>query len=252
MRKNIVAGNWKMNNDLEESKKLVKGIKKAIKKNPLKNIRVIVGPTSVNLSAVVKKAKKSEVEVAAQNMHQAESGAYTGEISAKMLKSIGVKIVILGHSERREYFGEKDELLAKKVDAALANNMEVIFCFGEVLEDRKSGKHFKVVESQIKNGLFHLDAKAWKNIILAYEPVWAIGTGETASPEQAQEMHAFIRKIVEDKYDKKVAENVSILYGGSVKPSNAKEIFSNPDVDGGLIGGAALNVVDFKAIIEAV
>jgi len=252
MRKNIVAGNWKMNNDLEESKKLVKGIKKAIKRNPLKNIRVIVAPTYVNLNAVVKKAKKSEVEVAAQNMHQAESGAYTGEISAQMLQSIGVKIVILGHSERREYFGETDELLAKKVDAALANNMEIIFCFGEVLEDRKSGKHFKVVESQIKNGLFHLEAKAWENIILAYEPVWAIGTGETASPEQAQEMHAFIRKIVEDKYDKKVAENVSILYGGSVKPSNAKEIFSNADVDGGLIGGAALNAEDFKAIIEAV
>lgn len=252
MRKNIVAGNWKMNNDLSESKKLVKGIKKAIKKNPLDNTRVIVAPTFVSLNAAVKRTKKSEVEVAAQNMHQAESGAYTGEISAKMLKSVGVNIVILGHSERREYFGEADELLAKKVDAALENNMEVIFCFGEVLEDRKADKHFDVVESQIKNGLFHLQADAWKDIILAYEPVWAIGTGETASPEQAQEMHAFIRKIVEEKYDKKVAENVSVLYGGSVKPSNAQEIFSKPDVDGGLIGGAALNTDDFKAIIEAV
>jgi len=252
MRKNIVAGNWKMNNDLSESKKLVKEIKKAIKKNPLNNTRVIVAPTFVSLNAVVKRTKKSEVEVAAQNMHQAESGAYTGEISAKMLKSVGVNIVILGHSERREYFGETDELLAKKVDAALENKMEVIFCFGEVLEDRKADKHFDVVESQIKNGLFHLEADAWKDIILAYEPVWAIGTGETASPEQAQEMHAFIRKIVEEKYDKKVAENVSVLYGGSVKPSNAQEIFSKPDVDGGLIGGAALKADDFKAIIEGV
>ena len=252
MRKNIVACNWKMNNDLKESKKLIKGINKAIKRNPLKNTRVIVAPTFVNLSAVVKKAKKYEVAVAAQNMHQAENGAYTGEISAAMLKSIGVKIVILGHSERREYFGETDALLAKKVDTALSNKMEVIFCFGEVLEDRKADKHFDVVESQIKNGLFHLEAGAWKNIILAYEPVWAIGTGETASPEQAQEMHAFIRKIVEEKYDKKVAENVSILYGGSVKPTNAQEIFSKPDVDGGLIGGAALNSDDFKAIIEGV
>ena len=251
MRKNIVAGNWKMNNDLDESKKLVKKIRKAIKREELKNTRVIVAPTFVNLSAVVKKARKSPIEVAAQNMHQAESGAYTGEISAKMLQSIGVKIVILGHSERREYFGETDALLAKKVDAALANKLEVIFCFGEVLEDRKSDKHFKVVESQIKNGLFHLEAKAWKNIVLAYEPVWAIGTGETASPEQAQEMHAFIRKIVADKYDKEVAENVSILYGGSVKPENAKEIFSNPDVDGGLIGGAALDAASFMAIVNA-
>ena len=251
MRKQIVAGNWKMNKNIQESAKLANEIVSGVKGLRLNNTRVIVAPTFVNLAEVVKVTEGSIVEVAAQNMHQAESGAYTGEISAKMLQSIGVKIVILGHSERREYFGETDALLAKKVDAALANKLEVIFCFGEVLEDRKSDKHFKVVESQIKNGLFHLEAKAWKNIVLAYEPVWAIGTGETASPEQAQEMHAFIRKIVADKYDKEVAENVSILYGGSVKPSNAKEIFSNPDVDGGLIGGAALNKADFKAIIDA-
>jgi len=251
MRKNIVAGNWKMNNDLTESKKLVKTIRKAIKREDLKNTRVIVAPTFVNLSSVAKKAKKSIIEVASQNMHQAKNGAYTGEISAVMLKSVGVEIVILGHSERREYFGETDALLAEKVDAALANKMEIIFCFGEVLKDRKDGKHFDVVESQIKKALFHLEAKPWKNIILAYEPVWAIGTGETASPEQAQEMHAFIRKIVAERYDEKLADNVSILYGGSVKPSNAKEIFSNPDVDGGLIGGAALNADDFTAIIKA-
>jgi len=189
--------------------------------------------------------------VAAQNMHQAKSGAFTGEISAEMLKSVGVNIVILGHSERREYFCETDAILAQKVDTALKNNMEIIFCFGEVLEDRKSENHFNIVESQLKNGLFHLEAPAWKNIILAYEPVWAIGTGETASPEQAQEMHAFIRKIISNKYNRDVAENVSILYGGSVKPANAKEIFSKEDVDGGLIGGAALDADNFVALVNS-
>jgi len=252
MRAKIVAGNWKMNNDLDESKSLVKKIAKSIKKQPLKNTRVIVAPSFVSLQKVASKAKGTKVEVAAQNMHYEKNGAFTGEISSAMLKSVDVHMVILGHSERREYFGETDALLAKKVDTALANKMEIIFCFGEVLEDRKSNNHFKVVESQIKNGLFHLEAGAWKNIILAYEPVWAIGTGETASPEQAQEMHAFIRKIVADKYGENVADEVSILYGGSVKPSNAQEIFSKPDVDGGLIGGAALNKDDFKAIIDAI
>ena len=252
MRQKIVAGNWKMNNDLGESKTLVKKIAKSIKKKSLKNTRVIVAPTFVSLQKVANKAKGTKVEVAAQNMHFAKNGAFTGEISADMLKSVDVNIVILGHSERREYFGETDELLAKKVDTALDNKMEVIFCFGEVLEDRKSENHFNVVESQIKNGLFHLEASAWKNIILAYEPVWAIGTGETASPEQAQEMHAFIRKIVAAKYNQEVADSVSILYGGSVKPNNAKEIFGKPDVDGGLIGGAALSKDDFEAIIDAI
>ena len=251
MRKQIVAGNWKMNNDLDASKSLVKKIAKGIKKEELKNTRVIVAPTFVNLAKVVKKAKKTKVEVAAQNMHFEKNGAFTGEISAEMLKSVGVEIVILGHSERREYFGETDAILAKKVDAALANKMEVIFCFGEVLEDRKAGNHFKVVESQIKNGLFHLEASAFKNIVLAYEPVWAIGTGETASPEQAQDMHAFIRKTLSNKYGADLANSVSILYGGSVKPNNAQEIFSKPDVDGGLIGGAALNADDFFAIVNA-
>jgi triosephosphate isomerase len=252
MRTKIVAGNWKMNNDLKASKSLVKKIVKRVKKKELQNTRVIVSPTFVNLERVAKRTRKSEVEVAAQNMHFEKSGAYTGEISAEMLKAIGVEIVILGHSERREYFGEDDAFLAKKVDTALANEMETIFCFGEVLEDRKADKHFDVVESQIKNALFHLEAKDWKNIVLAYEPVWAIGTGETASPEQAQEMHAFIRKIVAEKYNSEIAEEVSILYGGSVKPANAKEIFSKPDVDGGLIGGAALNADDFEAIINAI
>jgi len=241
-----------MNKTYQETKALIKELEISVKDLTLKNTRVIIAPTFVNLQKASKMTKKSVIEVAAQNMHQAESGAYTGEISAQMLKSIYVNTVILGHSERREYFGETDELLAKKVDAALKNDLEVIFCFGEVLEDRKSGNHFKVVERQIKNALFHLDSDAWSNIILAYEPVWAIGTGETASPEQAQEMHAFIRGLVAKRYLSGVAEKVSILYGGSVKPDNAKEIFSKADVDGGLIGGAALKAKDFMSIVRAI
>ncbi|WP_299013251.1 triose-phosphate isomerase [uncultured Polaribacter sp.] len=252
MRTKIVAGNWKLNNNKKESKQLIKDLKESIKKLKLKDTRVIVAPTFVNLSSSVKEAKKSKIEVVAQNMHQAKNGAFTGEISADMLKAIGVETVILGHSERRTYFNETDAALAEKVDAILENKMETIFCFGELLEDRKSENHFKVVESQLSNALFHLKGEDFKSIILAYEPVWAIGTGETASPEQAQEMHAFIRSIIEKKYTKEVAEKVSILYGGSVKPANAEEIFSKPDVDGGLIGGAALKVADFTAIIKAI
>ncbi|MPT33542.1 MAG: triose-phosphate isomerase, partial [Flavobacterium sp.] len=213
---------------------------------------IIVAPTFVNLSSAVQHLEFTNIGVAAQNMHQAESGAFTGEISADMLKNIGVDIVILGHSERRSYFHETDALLANKVDTALKHELRVIFCFGEELKDRQNQQHFNIVENQLKDGLFHLDAKAWENIVLAYEPVWAIGTGETATPDQAQEMHQFIRQTVEDKYGREVAENVSILYGGSVKPDNAKEIFSKPDVDGGLIGGAALKADDFAAIVAAV
>lgn len=252
MRQKIVAGNWKMNNDKAETKALIKGIKKSIKKLPLENTRVIISPSYVSISSAVKKAKNTNIEVASQNMHQAKNGAYTGEISADMLKSIGVKTVIIGHSERREYFGETDELLAEKIDAVLANGLEAIFCFGEKLEERKKEDHLLEVGSQLKNALFHLKATDFKNIILAYEPVWAIGTGETASPEQAQEMHAFVRNIIGKKFSKEVADSVSILYGGSVKPANAEEIFSKPDVDGGLIGGAALKAEDFAAIIKAI
>lgn len=248
MRKQIVAGNWKMNNDLSQTESLISELKK-IKKTS--HAEVMVAPTFTNLLNAVEALKSSDIEVVAQNMHFAENGAYTGEISASMLKSVGVKTVILGHSERRAYFNETDDMLAKKVDAALANSMRVIFCFGEELADRKSGNHEQVVESQIKNALFHLEASAFQNIVLAYEPVWAIGTGETASPEQAQDMHAFIRKTLSNKYGNTVANSVSILYGGSVKPSNAQEIFSKPDVDGGLIGGAALKATDFFAIVNA-
>ncbi|WP_299556288.1 triose-phosphate isomerase [Seonamhaeicola sp.] len=248
MRKNIVAGNWKMNNDLSQTEALLADLKNQTKTS---NADVMVAPTFTNLYHAYEALRTTDIEVAAQNMHFAENGAYTGEISASMLKSVGVETVILGHSERREYFNETDELLAKKVDAALANDMTVIFCFGEELADRKAGNEETVVESQIKNALFHLEASAFKNIILAYEPVWAIGTGETATPEQAQDMHAFIRKTLADNYGADVADSVSILYGGSVKPANAQEIFSKPDVDGGLIGGASLKAEDFFAIVNA-
>ncbi|MFY7743691.1 MAG: triose-phosphate isomerase [Flavobacterium sp.] len=250
MRQKIVAGNWKMHKNAEETEDLLNEL---IDKIPTDlEQRVIVAPTFVNLSAAADHLEFTSIEVAAQNMHQAEGGAFTGEISAGMLESVGVRIVILGHSERRAYFHETDALLAAKVDTALKHEMEVIFCFGEELKDRQAGQHFNVVENQLKDGLFHLEASAWKNIILAYEPVWAIGTGETASPEQAQEMHEFIRDIIRKNYGNTVAEDVSILYGGSVKPENAAEIFSKPDVDGGLIGGAALKSDDFTKIVLAI
>lgn len=248
MRQQIVAGNWKMNNDLAQTETLITSLKNQTKTS---NAEVMIAPAFTNLWQSYQALKGNDIEVIAQNMHFAANGAYTGEVCASMLKSVGVKTVILGHSERREYFGETDEILAKKVDAALANDLRVIFCFGEVLADRKSGNHEAVVESQIKNALFHLQASAFKNIVLAYEPVWAIGTGETATPEQAQDMHAFIRKTLANKYGNDVANSVSILYGGSVKPNNAQEIFGKPDVDGGLIGGASLNADDFFAIVNA-
>ncbi|MDH7444709.1 triose-phosphate isomerase [Aquimarina sp. 2201CG14-23] len=249
MRKKIVAGNWKMNKNLEETGVLLSGLNTKLKESS--TAEIIVAPTFTNLSYACKELEKSNIAVAAQNMHQAKNGAFTGEISADMLKSIGIEIVILGHSERRAYFGETDELLAQKVKTALEHDMTIIFCFGEELEDRKTDNHFKVVESQLKNALFDLDDKSWKSIVLAYEPVWAIGTGETASPEQAQEMHAFIRNTIAKAFNNDVAEEVSILYGGSVKPANAKEIFAKPDVDGGLIGGAALDPESFAAIASS-
>ena len=249
MRKKIVAGNWKMNNDIKKSLSLISDL---LGKLPQTEAEVMIAPTFVNLIPSVEAVENSKIEVIAQNMHFAESGAYTGEISADMLTSIGVKTTILGHSERRAYFNETDESLSKKVDTALKHGIRVVFCIGEELADRKANKHFEVVGNQIKNGLFHLPAEAWQHLVLAYEPVWAIGTGETATPEQAQEIHHFIRKTISDKYGKDVADNVSILYGGSVKPDNAKEIFAKEDVDGGLIGGAALKADDFVSIIKSI
>lgn len=238
-----------MNKTATETKALLTELKAQVPQN---NAEVIVAPTAVNLALAVDQLKGSSIGVSAQNMHEKDNGAYTGEISADMLKDVGVETVILGHSERREYFGEDDALLARKVRQAISKDMRVIFCFGEQLEERKSGDHFKVVADQLESALFGLPASEWKQLVLAYEPVWAIGTGETASPEQAQEMHAFIRNHVAEAYDADVADSVSILYGGSVKPGNAAEIFSKPDVDGGLIGGASLNAADFAAIVAAI
>ena len=250
MRQNIVAGNWKMNKNAEQTEDLLNAL---IDKLPHdKAVEIIVAPTFINLASAVEHLQFTNIGVAAQNMHQDESGAFTGEISADMLKSIGVNTVILGHSERRAIFHETDAIIAAKVDKALQHQMRVIFCFGEELKDRQNNQHFNVVENQLRDGLFHLDKTAWESIVLAYEPVWAIGTGETASPEQAQEMHEFIRETIRKAYGSDIADDVSILYGGSVKPDNAKEIFSKPDVDGGLIGGAALKAEDFAAIVNAI
>jgi len=249
MRKNIVAGNWKMNNDLAETQELLSHLKMQLVKEP--KAEVYVAPSYISLYNAFQSLKDTPIQVAAQNMHFADNGAYTGEVSVKMLKGIGVKTVILGHSERRAYFNETDELLAKKVDTALKNEMQVIFCFGEELKERRADKHFDVVKSQLEKGLFHISKDAWKNVVLAYEPVWAIGTGETASPEQAQEIHAYVRKMLTEKFGEAIAQDVSILYGGSVKPDNAKDIFGKEDVDGGLIGGASLNAVDFLAIVNS-
>ena len=237
-----------MNKDAKGTAELLSDLVSAL---PQTSVAVMVAPPFVNLPAAVDQLRGIPVEVAAQNMHFEDSGAFTGEVSADMLLSIGVSTVIIGHSERRAYFKEDDAMLAKKVAKAIEKGMQVIFCFGEELADRKAGNHFRVVEGQLRNALFELPENAWKQIILAYEPVWAIGTGETASPEQAQEMHAFIRKQVAGAYSDAVAGDVSILYGGSVKPGNAAEIFSKPDVDGGLIGGASLLATDFLAIVKA-
>ena len=249
MRTKIVAGNWKMNKNSEETEDLINELIAKIP-NDL-NVKIIIAPTFINLASAVDHLEFTPIEVAAQNMHQNENGAYTGEISADMLKSVGVNTVILGHSERRSIFNETDVLISQKVTTALKHNMKVIFCFGEELKDRQNKQYFNVVENQLRDGLFHISNESWASIILAYEPVWAIGTGETASPDQAQEMHAFIRETVRHTFGSDIAEQVSILYGGSVKPDNAREIFGKPDVDGGLIGGAALKADDFVAIATA-
>ena len=248
LRKKIVAGNWKMNNDIYETNGLIKDL---LNESNSTNCQVMIAPSFISLQSSVAMLSDSKIEVVSQTMHHENNGAYTGEVSAKMLSSIGVKTTILGHSERREYFKETHDMLKLKVNKALENSMDIIFCFGEELKDRKSENHFSVISNQISESLFHLKKSDWTNIVLAYEPVWAIGTGETASSYQVQEMHNFIRTFVAKKYNTQLAESVSILYGGSVKPGNAKEIFSMQDVDGGLIGGAALNSKDFFSIVNS-
>ncbi len=250
MRKNIVAGNWKMNKSLQEGVELAKELNEALKDKTV-NCDVVIGTPFIHLASVVAVVNTDKIGVSAQNCADKESGAYTGEVSAAMVASTGAKYVILGHSERRAYYGETPEILKEKVKLALANNLTPIFCIGEVLEEREAEKHFDVVKSQIEASLFELSAEDFSKIVLAYEPVWAIGTGKTASPAQAQEMHAFIRETIAGKYGQEIADNTSILYGGSANAGNAKELFSNPDVDGGLIGGASLGVDKFMPIIEA-
>ena len=250
MRKKIVAGNWKMNMSLQEGLELAKGLDKVLKGKTV-HCDVVIGTPFIHLASVVAAIDTSKIGVAAQNCADKESGAYTGEVSASMVASTGAKYVILGHSERRAYYGETPEILKEKVKLALANGLTPIFCIGEVLEEREANKHFDVVKAQLKDSLFELSAEDFAKIVLAYEPVWAIGTGKTATPAQAQEMHAFIRETLIEKYGKEVADETSILYGGSVNAGNAKELFSNVDVDGGLIGGASLGVDKFLPIVEA-
>lgn len=252
MREKIVAGNWKMNTTVAEGELLVKQLIFLSKDfNP--EVGVIVAPPFTHLSHIsnIIKSEKSSIALAAQNCAFMESGAYTGEVSVNMLKELGCEYVILGHSERREYFGESSEILLKKINLVISAGMKPIFCVGEKLEERESKQHFEVVSAQIKEVLYKLRGVEFANVVVAYEPVWAIGTGKTASADQAQEMHAFIRKTIADKYGQEVADNTSILYGGSCNAGNAKELFSNPDVDGGLIGGASLEADKFLPIIEA-
>ncbi|TDS17348.1 triose-phosphate isomerase [Sphingobacterium paludis] len=251
MRKNIVAGNWKMNLDYEKGLSLFSEIVNMVKDEVVGNQEVVVCSPAIHLYSIGKLASPvSNVAVGAQNIHQAESGAYTGEISASQVKSVGASYVILGHSERRAYFGETEALLTEKVNAALAHGLAPIFCIGETKEERESGKFFDVIKAQLEGGVFHLSGEEFAKVVLAYEPVWAIGTGLTASPEQAQEVHAFIRERVSAKYGEELANNTTILYGGSCNPGNAKDLFSQKDIDGGLIGGASLKSRDFLDIVK--
>ena len=248
MRQKIIAGNWKMNLDLDEGKELMINI---LDTELNSDVLSIVSPSFIHLDSFRRMLSHTKVGLAAQNCHQQESGAYTGEVSVKMLKSVGVDYVILGHSERREYFREDSLAISFKVNSVIQNGMRPIYCCGETLGERQDGEHFKTIKNQIKQGLFSLNEMELLNCIIAYEPVWAIGTGETASPEQAQEIHAFIRKTIAQQYGEMVANNISILYGGSVKPANAKELFNCPDIDGGLIGGAALDAQSFAALTHS-
>lgn len=249
MRKNIVAGNWKMNKTLQEGIEFAKDLKEVLA-DAKTNCEVVICSPFIHLASLATILEVSEIGVGAENCADKVSGAYTGEVSAAMVASTGAKYVILGHSERRAYYGETAEILKEKVKLALANDLTPIFCIGEVLEEREANKQNEIVYSQLADSLFELSNEDFSKVVLAYEPVWAIGTGKTATSAQAQEMHAYIRSVIAEKFGNEIADNTSILYGGSCNPSNAKELFSNPDVDGGLIGGASLKVNDFKGVID--
>ena len=250
MRKKIVAGNWKMNLNLQDGVALAKEINEALVADK-PNCEVIICTPFIHLASVAQVLDQNVVALGAENCADKVKGAYTGEVSAEMVKSTGAQYVILGHSERRQYYHETAEILKEKVDLALANGLKILFCCGETLEERKAEKQNEVVKAELEGSVFHLDAEAWKNIVIAYEPIWAIGTGMTATSDQAEEMLAYIRSIVAEKYGQEAAEDTSILYGGSCKASNAPELFSKPNIDGGLIGGASLKCADFKGIIDA-
>ena len=252
MRQKIVAGNWKMNNTISEGLKLTSEIVNMVNDEVIDDVKVILAPPFIHLTQVRELIKGADkIHLSAQNCNENSAGAYTGEISATMLSSIGAEYVVLGHSERREYFSETNQQLAKKVDIVLENELIPIFCCGESLEIRESGDYVNFVCEQIEESLFHLSANQFSKVVIAYEPIWAIGTGKTASSDQAQEMHAALRKYVANKYGEQIANDLSILYGGSCKPSNAQELFACEDVDGGLIGGASLKSRDFTDIIKS-
>lgn len=253
MRRNIIAGNWKMNKSPVEGSQLVEETLKLLDPADMGTTIVVFCPPFTSIERVASLVKgRNNIFVAAQNCHWEKSGAYTGEVSASMIKAAGASYVIIGHSERRLYFQESNEQLAKKTDAVIGEGMKVIYCCGEPLEVREVNGHFELVEKQIREGLFHLSQAAFENVVIAYEPVWAIGTGKVASDEQAQEMHAFIRSLVAKQYDHDTAQQLTIQYGGSMKPSNAKGLMKQPDVDGGLIGGASLIAADFVGIVKSV
>ena len=252
MRKQIVAGNWKMHTCLQEGSALATSINKMVKNEVSnKETGVVIAPPLTHISVVAQLIDTDRICLAAQNCAAEAKGAFTGEVSAKMLSSFGVKAVILGHSERRAYYGETNETLLKKVNLVIENEMRPIFCCGEKLDEREAGNYFEVVKEQIENVVFNLSKENFEKVIIAYEPVWAIGTGKTASSDQAQEIHAYIRGLISEKFGNDIAENTTILYGGSCKPSNAEELFAKQDVDGGLIGGASLDANDFTAIINS-
>lgn len=251
MRKKIVAGNWKMNKTLEEGLALASEVVNMVKDEVNNDALIVLCTPATSLHAVSKLTEGSKVKTGAQNCYDKESGAYTGEISVSMVKSVGASYVILGHSERREYFGETNKMLADKVNLTLKAGLTPLFCCGETLKQREQGIHIDFVNSQLTESLFHLSPEEFKKVVIAYEPIWAIGTGVTASTAQAQEMHAEIRKHLASKYGQEVADSISILYGGSCKPDNAKELFACKDVDGGLIGGASLKSRDFVDIIKS-
>ncbi|MDA3779433.1 MAG: triose-phosphate isomerase [Bacteroidales bacterium] len=250
MRKKIVAGNWKMNKNYNEGIDLVNQLKE-LKNSTPKDVQLIIAPPFIHLTEISKQLKGTNIKLAAQNCADNEKGAFTGEISAEMIKSTGAEYVIIGHSERRSLYSENNEILNKKTKLALQNQLQVIFCCGENLDERENNKQFEIVKSQLSEGILDLNETDISNIIVAYEPIWAIGTGKTASAEQAQEMHKYIRQLISEKYNQEIADNTTILYGGSCKPENAKELFAKKDVDGGLIGGASLKAKDFTEISKS-